>query len=83
MTAVALAESDAFALSMLCVILLSLGTLFTLLCCMFRNVARRDPEVDRLIEELEEAERLSEIHPARAMDLPKREWEREGDWWKS
>lgn len=76
--------SDGFAIAMLGVMALAMGTLALLFYCMKRNVARRDPYVDALLEELEKEERetarLASTEPATPPTQP---WEREADWWKN
>lgn len=79
-----LSASDGFAIAMIGMILLSFGTVGVLLLCMFRNAARRDPHVDQLLEEVEEAERQEQL-PAQPGEDPveKQPWEKDTDWWKS
>lgn len=76
--------SDGFAIAMLGVMILAMGTVALLFFCMKRNVARRDPHVDALLEELEnderEAARLARTKPAAT---PAHPWERDADWWKN
>lgn len=74
---------DAFALSMFGVIGLAMGTLLLLFLCMRREVARRDAQVDALLEEVEREERDN----GRAVSgergsIKSQPWERDGDWWK-
>lgn len=78
----ALTESDALALAMLTMVMLSFGVILTLLVCMLRSSARRDQQVDRLIDELE-TKRERPKSPKKEETGKKLEaWEREGDWWK-
>lgn len=85
MTAIAadIGASDGFAIAMLSVIALAMGTIALLFACMRRAAARRDPHVDALLEELErderEAERLARAQPSTPPADP---WERDADWWK-
>lgn len=76
------AAADGFVIAMLVMMALSLGTLVVLAICMRRNVARRNREVDELLEEVaaeEEREKLAQA----AGEAPAREpWEKDGDWWK-
>lgn len=74
--------ADGFALAMLGMILLSWTILFLLFWTMRRLAAKRDPQVDALLEELEESDKpCPSNHPPA---LKKRaEWERNSDWWKS
>jgi len=78
---IAMTESDALALAMLTMIMVSFGVILTLLACMFRSSSRRDQQVDRLIEELEnerkKVETTRKTQPERRLDA----WEREEDWW--
>jgi hypothetical protein len=75
--------SDAFAVMMLGVIGLAMGTVALLFYCMRGAAARRDPHVDALLDEVEKTERES-LRLARAENKPsdRAPWEREGDWWK-
>ena len=76
------AAADGFVIAMLVMMALSLGTLGVLAICMSRNVARRNRQVDELLEEVaaeEEREKLAQT----VTDAPTREpWEKDGDWWK-
>lgn len=73
--------ADAFALSMLCVIALAMGTIALLFFCMRREASRRDPQVDALLEEVEREERQAmEPKPVGSAREP---WERSSDWWKN
>lgn len=75
--------SDGFVIAMLGMIFLSMGVVGMLLLCMKRNASRRDPHVDRLLEEVEEEERLEKLAKTRGLREKKREaWEKDGDWWK-
>ena len=76
------AAADCYVIAMLAVMAMSLGTLLILAVCMRRNVARRNRQVDELLEEVaaeEEREKLAQA----VTDTPTREpWEKDGDWWK-
>ena len=76
------AAADGFVIAMLAVMAMSVGTLLILAVCMRRNVARRNRQVDELLEEVaaeEEREKLAQA----VTDTPTREpWEKDGDWWK-
>ncbi|MFK7851734.1 MAG: hypothetical protein AB8D78_12220 [Akkermansiaceae bacterium] len=77
----AITESDALALAMLTMIMVSFGVILTLLACMVRSSNRRDEQVDHLIDELEKDRK--KVSPNKELNSPKLEaWEREGDWWK-
>ena len=74
--------ADGFVIAMLVMMALSLGVVALLFFCMRRNAARRDHQVDELLEEMEETERKQK--QAALGDVPKPQpWERDGDWWKS
>ena len=78
-----LTASDGFAIAMLAMVVASMGVLAMLGFCMFRNAARRDPQVDGLLEEMERKDRESRLPPPG--DKPSREnepWEKDADWWK-
>ena len=82
MAAISLSAVDGLVLTMLAAMALSLGIIGVLVVCMRRNAARRDRQVDELLEEIA-AEEEREKHAASANDPPKAEpWERDGDWWK-
>ena len=78
--------ADGFAIAMLGMILLALGIIGLLIICMRRNSAKRDPQVDALLDELAEEERAAESTPWPAPKDPQQsgspQWEREADWWK-
>ncbi len=77
-----LSAADGFVLTMLGVMLLSGGVIALLIFCGLRNVARRDRQVDDLLDEVNrEADRKK--HAPAKTEAPKPEpWERDGDWWK-
>lgn len=77
---VGMTESDGMALSMLVVMLMSFGFILTLLVCMGRSAARRDRDVDDLLDEMEEEGKRAK--PVRGKET-KEAWEKEGDWWRS
>jgi replicative superfamily II helicase len=72
--------ADAFAISMLCVIALAMGTIALLFLCMRREAAKRDPQVDALLEEVERDERRQTR--AKTAGAAREPWERSPDWWK-
>ena len=78
-----LSAVDGLVLAMLSTMLLSLCVIGLLIFCMVRNVARRNRQVDELLEEVAETERR-DAQTAAPNEAPKAEaWERDGDWWKS
>jgi hypothetical protein len=86
MTAIAadIGASDGFAIAMLAVIALAMGTIALLFFCMKRAAAKRDPHVDALLEELERDEREAErVARTRTSTPPSDPWERDADWWKN
>ena len=79
----AVSAVDAFALSMFGVIGLAMGTLLVLFLCMRREAARRDAQVDALLEEVEREERdAGRAVPGERGMAKSQPWERDGDWWK-
>jgi hypothetical protein len=75
--------ADGFVLTMLAVITLSFGTVILLILCGLRNAARRNAEVDDLLEEVAAEEKQTNRTPVIAKeDKPLEAWEKEGDWWK-
>jgi hypothetical protein len=72
--------ADAFALAMLCVMLLSMGVIAMLFFLIRKSSSRRDAQVDELLEELARDEKPQ---PAASTPAPILEdWEKEPDWWK-
>lgn len=78
-----LSAADGFVITMLVMMGISLGVLGVMVLCMRRNAARRDHQVDELLDEVAEAE-ASEKRAAAGGENPNpaEPWEREGDWWK-
>jgi hypothetical protein len=80
-----LSAADGFVLAMIAMMAISAGVVALLLVCGLRNAARRDRQVDDLLDEVthqEEKEEQNKHAPAKA-EAPKPEpWERDGDWWK-
>jgi len=73
--------ADGFAIAMFGVILLSWTVLFLLFWTMRRQAAKRDRQVDALLEELEASDEACPTGPPRpARKRPV--WERNPDWWK-
>ncbi|MES2923065.1 MAG: hypothetical protein V4819_16030 [Verrucomicrobiota bacterium] len=82
MATASLSASDGFVIAMLAMMALSLCVLIVLAICMRRNVARRNRQVDELLEEVA-AEEARENRARAVADTPAREpWEKDGDWWK-
>jgi heme/copper-type cytochrome/quinol oxidase subunit 2 len=78
-----IAAVDGLVLAMLCTMVLSMGVIGLLVFCMFRNVARRNHQVDDLLEEVAETERLEkQTATAKETEPQPAPWERSGDWWK-
>ncbi len=77
-----LSAADGFVITMLSMMALSLSVIGLLLFCIRRNVARRNPHVDALLEEMAAEEKREK--QAASGEAPEREpWERDGDWWKN
>jgi hypothetical protein len=72
--------ADGFAIAMLGTIFLSWSVLLLLFWTMRRRAAKRDPQVDALLEEVEASEHPQP--PKRPGVLKRRLWERNPDWWK-
>ncbi len=78
-----LSAADGFVITMLVMMAISLGVLGVMVLCMRRAAARRDRQVDELLEEIAEAEKREKQAPAGGENPnPAEPWEREGDWWK-
>ncbi len=84
MDATPISAVDGFVLAMLGMMLLSGGVIVLLIICGLRNSARRNHEVDELIEEMNQAPETEKIPPSKdSADTSKPEpWERDGDWWR-
>lgn len=72
---------DAFAVAMLAVMAASFSVLGLLWWTMRRRAARRDPEVDELLEEVAREEKEAAA-PTVATPAAAQEWERDPDWWR-
>ncbi len=80
---IAVTEADGFALAMIAILMLSLGTVLGLLISILRHGSKRDREVEDLIDEVSRDETSSDPAPAGKTDPATREpWEKDGDWWK-
>lgn len=74
---------DGLVLTMLLSMFLSFCVIGLLVICMFRNVARRNRQVDDLLEEVAESEKLEEQTTTLKETEPQpAPWERSSDWWK-
>jgi heme/copper-type cytochrome/quinol oxidase subunit 2 len=77
-----ISAADGFVYAMLGMMVVSLSVIAVLVLCMRRNVARRDPHVDELLEEVAAAV----AQEKQAVQVPRPPasdaWEREHDWWK-
>ena len=72
-------DADGFALAMLAMLVLSLGFLLGILIVILRNGAKRDRDVEDLIEEVTRQE--PKETPA-GESPPRQAWERDADWWR-
>ena len=76
-----MSAEDTLAVCMLIVLLISAGTLLTILFSMMRNAGRKDELADLLKDD--EASTEPEIEPVgpdeEAGQLP---WEKDADWWR-
>ncbi|MEP3212967.1 MAG: hypothetical protein ABJQ29_07235 [Luteolibacter sp.] len=75
-------ESDGLALAMACVMGTAFVVIATLLFCIIRNASKRDPEVDDLIEEVEQEEKAGREKKPAGKVKEREDWEKDGDWWK-
>lgn len=77
-----LSAADGFVIAMLVMMALSLAVVALLFVCMRRNAARRDRQVEELLEEVAREEQ-NENRAATLGEAPKPEpWEKDADWWK-
>lgn len=72
------AEGDAFALAMIVVMVCGMGVIAMILFTIFRNAAKRNKDVEDLIDE---ASREDET-PKTPVGASKKAWEKDADWWK-
>ncbi len=76
-------DADGFALCMIAILVLALGTVLSILISVLRGSRRRENPVDRLIAEIgDEPETPRPAGRAEAAPPDKAPWERDGDWWK-
>ncbi|MGL4401603.1 MAG: hypothetical protein ACRCXD_17210 [Luteolibacter sp.] len=75
---------DGFVLAMLGMMLLSGGVIVLLIICGLRNSAKRNQEVDDLLDEVSrEPETQKTPHAATQPKPPQPEpWERDENWWR-
>jgi hypothetical protein len=75
---------DGFVLAMLGMMFLSGGVIFLLIICGLRNSARRNQEVDDLLDEVSrEPEPQNTPQAANRTAPPEPEpWERDDNWWR-
>lgn len=74
---------DGFAMTMVLILVLSLGVVALLVTGIYRSGKRRENEVEKLLDELRREEEEGEGHPASPSGGEERApWEREEDWWK-
>ena len=81
MAATLLSAGDGLVITMLAMMALSLSVVGLLFLSMRVNAARRNREVDALLDEVAEDERR-EMQAVREKAKPAEPWERDGDWWK-
>ena len=72
------AETDAFAITMIVVMFSAFGVIALILVTILRNAAKRNREVEELIEESGKERSKEKTAAARAREP----WEKDGDWWK-
>ncbi len=78
-----MSETDGFALAMIAMLALSLGSLLAILVVMLRHGANRDQDVEDLIEEsTQESPKKAPEKQTAPEDNPREPWEKEADWWK-
>ena len=72
------AETDAFAIAMIVVMFSAFGVIALILITILRNAAKRNREVEELIEEVGKEEGKEKAPVAKSGEP----WEKDGDWWK-
>ena len=78
----ALTQVDALALAMLAVLALSFGCVLLIVAAIYRRGKAAGCEVEKLIEEVADAERERQNAGPPGDAAPRAPWEREADWWK-
>ncbi len=76
---------DAFAISMLAVVLTGFGVVGLIFFNMARCARGHDPELEELMSEAlkpEDEEAKIQKKPAATTTPPRNEWERDTDWWR-
>ena len=73
------AETDAFAIAMIVVMISAFGVIALILVTILRNASKRNREVEELIEDIGQEEEKEEAPVAKKSREP---WEKDGDWWK-
>lgn len=71
-------EADAFAIAMIIVMVCGMGILALLAFTIFRNAAKRNREVEDLIDEVSDDDPKVKTPAGKNPEA----WERDGDWWK-
>jgi hypothetical protein len=71
-------------IAMLSMMLLSFGVVALLFICMLRNAARREHQVEALLEEISQQPQPAPpaAAPAEAEKVALEPWEKQADWWK-
>ncbi len=81
-----LSPADGMAMSMVAIIILSLGMVALLVSIIRRSGQRAETEVEKLLDELrkEEEEEEAKRHPAPPTGPEKKlePWEKKEDWWR-
>ena len=75
-------DVDGFAMTMVVILLLSLGVVAMLLASIVRNGKRRDHQVDELLEEVRRSEDDRKIPLPSTAPEAREPWEKDSDWWK-
>lgn len=74
--------ADGFAMTMVVILLVSLGTVAMLIATIFRSGKAKGSGVDDLLDELRRDEEAENRPPSRLARLPPLPWEKPADWWK-
>ncbi len=75
-------DVDGFAMTMVLVLVFSLGVVGLLLWSILRHGKRRDREVEDLLEEVRRSQEPEKMPAPSATPEAREPWEKEGDWWK-
>ena len=75
-------ESDGFALAMIGVMACGLLAVATILFTILRNGAKRNHDVEELMDDFERAQKKAKASAKASAGKKAEPWEKDADWWK-